>query len=90
MRVNIYSQELTSDFRTVEKRGNDGSRYSALLFFLHSSTMLHQPPEHIGEDDDRSAVAFWLPKSPERREELAQTFEKMAQAVRNAPSETPV
>jgi hypothetical protein len=46
--------------------------------------MLHHPPQ----DDDRSAVTFWLPKSADRREELAQAFERAARHVRHAPPET--
>jgi hypothetical protein len=49
------------------------------MLMLHSSDRLHHPPE----DDDRSAVAFWLPKSPLRREELASAFDDIAHAVRN-------
>ncbi len=42
----------------------------------------------IMHDDDRSAVTIWLPKSEERREELAQSLEEMAAMVRKAPPET--
>jgi len=79
VRVNIYSQELTDDATLVEKIGADGARYGAVQLTLHSSEMLH--------DDDKSAVTLWLPKSPARREVLAQTFEKMAALVRAAPPE---
>lgn len=84
MRINVYSQELTSEVCTVEKESNTGLVYSAVQIMLHSSPMLHHPPH----DDDRSAVTFWLPKSPERREALARTFEEMAEKVRTARSET--
>lgn len=84
MRINVYSQELTNEVNTVEKVSNTGLTYSAVQIMLHSSPMLHHPPE----DDDRSAVTFWLPKSRRRREELAQAFEYMATAVREAKSET--
>lgn len=84
MRINVYSQELTSEIVKVEKVSNTGLTYSAVQLILHSSEFLHHPPK----DDDRSAVTFWLPKSPERREELADTFERMATAVREAKSET--
>lgn len=84
MRINVYSQELTSEVQAIEKVSNTGLIYSAVQLILHSSPMLHHPPE----DDDRSAVTFWLPKSKERREELASSFEKMAQMVREAKSET--
>ena len=84
MRVNVYSQELMYIVKTLEKESNTGLVYSAVQMILHSSSMLHHPPE----DDDRSAVTFWLPKSTERRELLAQTFERMAKEVRNAKPET--
>ncbi|VVE53186.1 hypothetical protein PCO31111_04872 [Pandoraea communis] len=84
MRINIYSQELTDEVVLVEKPSNTGITYSAVQFILHSSDKLHHPPE----DDDRSAVTFWLPKSVKRRERLAQVFERMADMVRNAPRET--
>lgn len=84
MRINVYSQELISEVNVVEKVSNTGLTYSAVQLMLHSSQMLHHPPE----DDDRSAVTFWLPKSAARRFELARAFEKMAALVRLAPPET--
>ncbi len=84
MRVNVYSQELTSEVLTIEKTSNTGLTYSAVQLILHSTDMLHHPPE----DDDRSAVTFWLPKSKKRREELALAFEQMAARVREAKQET--
>ena len=84
MRVNVYSQELTDETGTVEKRSNTGLVYSGVQIMLHSSSMLHHPPQ----DDDRSAVTFWLPKSAERREALAKAFEEMARRVRAAKPET--
>jgi hypothetical protein len=84
MRINVYSQEITSEVQTESKVSNTGLTYSAVRLILHSSPMVHHPPR----DDDRSGITFWLPKSPQRREELAATFEAMAAAVRAAPSET--
>jgi hypothetical protein len=46
--------------------------------------MLHHPPQ----DDDRSAVTFWLPKSQERRESIALAFEELAAIFRTAPPES--
>lgn len=80
MRVNIYSQELTSEARPLQKESNTGIVYHAVQLVLHSSPMLHHPPD----DDDRSAVTFWLPKSLHRREELARTFEATAAMIRKA------
>lgn len=84
MRINVYSQELTDEAILIEKESNTGLVYSAVQFILHSSERLHHPPQ----DDDRSAVTFWLPKSAERRESLARTFERMAEMVRDARGET--
>jgi hypothetical protein len=84
MRINVYSQELTDEVVLIEKLSNTGLTYSAVQLILHSSDKLHHPPE----DDDRSAVTFWLPKSKHRREALALAFENMARMVRNAPNET--
>jgi hypothetical protein len=84
MRMNVYSQELTDEVQTVEKVSNTGLIYSAVMLMLHSSSRLHHPPQ----DDDRSAVTFWLPRSAERRESLACAFERMAAEVRAAKPET--
>lgn len=84
MRVNVYSQELTSEVKLIAKESNVSVVYHAVQLMLHSSEKLHRPPE----DDDRSAVTFWLPKSKERREMLAGAFEALAKLVREAPPGT--
>ncbi len=93
MRINVYSQELTNEAHLLSKESNTGLVYSAVQLMLHSSPMLHHPPE----DDDRSAVTFWLPKSKERRRDcprqrfrvdLAETFRHMANLISQAPLET--
>lgn len=83
MRINVYSQEIANEVIEIRKQSNTGLYYTAVQFVLHSSALLHHPPQ----DDDRSAVTFWLPKSPERRELLAQTFERMAAVVRAATND---
>lgn len=84
MRINVYSQELTDEVIHVEKQSNTGVVYHAAQLILHSSERLHHPPQ----DDDRSAVTFWLPKSQERREAMACAFEEIARVFREAPAET--
>jgi len=84
MRINVYSQELTNEVLLVSKPSNTGVTYHAAQLILHSSDRLHHPPQ----DDDRSAVTFWMPKSPERREEMALAFEQLAELFRTAPAET--
>lgn len=78
MRINVYSQELTSEDSTVEKESNTGIVYPGVRLMLQSASTLH----HSQDDDDRSAITFWLPGNPERRELLARTFERMARRVR--------
>ena len=78
MRINVYSQELTDEVIELEKVSNTGRIYKAAQLILHSSEHLHHPPE----DDDRSAVTFWLPRSEHRREEMAKAFERIAAVFR--------
>ena len=59
MRVNIYSQELTSEVRDLVKMSDTGYAYAAVRLFLHSTPRLHEN----STDDDRSAITFWLPRS---------------------------
>lgn len=84
MRINVYSQELTNEVNVIEKVSNTGLTYTAVQLMLHSSPMLHHPPA----DDDRSAVTIWLPKSKNRRLELAMTLRQMALEVERAKPET--
>lgn len=84
MRINVYSQELTDEVKTIKKESNTGIVYSAVQLMLHSSPMLHHPPK----DDDRSAITIWLPKSWQRRVSLANALHRMADLVMNAPEET--
>lgn len=84
MRINVYSQELTNEVHLISKKSNTAIEYHAVQLMLHSSPMLHHPPK----DDDRSAITLWLPRSPERRQELALALERMAALIRLAPPET--
>lgn len=83
MRINIYSQELTTEVTLVSTVADTGIPYAGVRFMLHSSPMLH----NRAADDDRSAVTFWLPRSRSRREELAVSLEKAAFLVRSAAME---
>ena len=60
MRVQIYSEEMTSEVTLVTKQVTDekfGTRvFYGLRAFLKSPPELHSDPE----DDDRSAVTFWF------------------------------
>ncbi len=57
MRVNIYEEELDDDVQIVETTPLDsGTTFYGVRVFLKSSPALHDTPE----DDDRSAVTFWV------------------------------
>lgn len=84
MRINVYSQELTPEVVSLKKVSNTGCVYKAAQLILHSSDHLHHSPE----DDDRSAVMFWLPRSQHRREEMAKAFERIATIFRGEPDYT--
>lgn len=92
MRVNVYSQELITDYvgqkgpatELIQQTADTGITYSAVRLFLHSSHRLHQPPA----DDDRSAITFWLPRTPERRRFFAEQLRLLAAHVESAPAET--
>jgi hypothetical protein len=77
MRINVYSQEITPEVIKVTKVSNTGISYHAVQFVLHSSPMLHHPPE----DDDRSAVTFWMPKSDAGLRELITALGKARDIV---------
>ncbi len=85
MRINIYSQELTDEVIAVSKVSNTGIEYKAIQFVLHSSPMLHHPPE----DDDRSAVTFWMPQSERGLLDLGVAFEKALEMVHRALDAVP-
>lgn len=93
MRINIYSQELAPSqgphVEAITKVADDTVDgipllYSAVRMYLESPERLH----FAEGDDDRSGITFWLPKSKNRREQLALIFEHLAELVRLAPSET--
>jgi hypothetical protein len=81
MRVNVYSQELTSEIEMVLKVGKNDegnhTTFEGVRWYLHSSEYLH----HSLDDDDRSAITIWLPRSTHRRKELAKTLIEMAALV---------
>lgn len=61
MRINVYAEELTADTELVTKKVTDekfGTRtFYGLRVYLKSPSELHADPE----DDDRSAITFWVP-----------------------------
>lgn len=82
MRLNVYSQELILDdtdraLEIVTQESDTGVTYSGVRMFLHSSDKLHD----TDDDDDRSAITFWLPKSANNRRALIGLFDQMANMV---------
>lgn len=60
MRINIYSEELpdlAEDVKIVSKTDERGHTHYGVRMFFKSAPELHNRPD----DDDRSAVTFWIP-----------------------------
>jgi hypothetical protein len=79
MRINVYSQELTKEIAIVSKKAEDtGITYHGVRLYLHSPDLLH----HTKEDDDRSAITFWIPHAESfTPAHLAKVFRQMADEV---------
>ena len=84
MRINVYSQELTKELKIIRKKAEDtGITYCGVRMYLASPDILH----HTEEDDDRSAITFWIPNAERfTQEDLATIFDQMATLVRNCPT----
>jgi hypothetical protein len=82
MRLNIYSQELTPEIELVSKTADTGITYYGVRMYLASPDILHHTPD----DDDRSAITFWIPNNKTfNKEQLASVFEQMADLAAEAP-----
>lgn len=82
MRINVYSQELTKEITLVQKQADTGIVFYGIRFFLASPDILH----HIPEDDDRSAITFWIPNARSfTKDDLADLFVEAAGMIRNCP-----
>lgn len=56
MRIHLYQEEITDEVSFVETVTETGRKYIGVRFWLKSHEDLH----HTHDDDDRSAVTFWL------------------------------
>lgn len=66
----------------VSKTADTGITYYGVRMMLASPGVLHHTPE----DDDRSAVTFWIPSARSfSKSDLAKTFRFMAELVDMAP-----
>ncbi len=82
MRIHLYSQELTKEVQLVSKKADTGVLYYGVRMMLASPDILHHSPQ----DDDRSAVTFWIPNAKSMSPTaLAATFRRMADMVETAP-----
>jgi hypothetical protein len=82
MRINVYSQELTKEVQLISKEADTGITYYGVRIYLASPDILH----HTSEDDDRSAITFWLPNNRTfTKNDLAALFNDMAELTYNAP-----
>ncbi len=83
MRMNIYSQELTKSTEVVRKKADTGITYYGVRMYLASPDILHHTPD----DDDRSAITFWLPNARSfTKSDLAAVFRRMAELIDMAPN----
>lgn len=61
MRINVYAEELTLETEPITKHGTgkDGveREFYGIRLYLKSPDELH----HSADDDDRSAITFWVP-----------------------------
>lgn len=86
MRINIYSQELTKEVKLVSKIADTGINYYGVRMILASPDVLH----HTEDDDDRSAITFWLPNAKSfTKDEFGDLLHLMADLVYDAPDPTP-
>jgi hypothetical protein len=79
VRINVYSQELTKEVALVNKVDeSNGIRYYGVRLYLASPEILHHTPD----DDDRSAITFWIPNANSfTPEDLADVFLIMANQI---------
>lgn len=80
MRINVYAEEITTEVETVAKTVTDnefGTRtFYGIRMFLKSPSELH----HSKEDDDRSAITFWVKWTKSdgiNTDELAELFDEL-------------
>jgi hypothetical protein len=82
MRINVYSQELTKEIKVISKKADTGLVYHGVRMYLASPDILH----HTEEDDDRSAITFWIPHAKSfNKNDLADLLREMAALVDSCP-----
>jgi hypothetical protein len=82
MRINVYSQELSREVALVSKRADTGIVHYGVRIFFEGSPRLHHRPD----DDDRSAITYWLPSSGSfSAADLAGVFSEAARLAASLP-----
>lgn len=84
MRINVYSEEVTTETELVSKTVTDekfGTRtFYGVRVYLKSPPELHADPA----DDDRSAITFWVPWTKAKGQDvdmMAHLFDNMRDAL---------
>jgi len=92
MRINVYAEELTDEVELVTKKVVDdkfGERtFYGVRVYLASPNVLHDDPE----DDDRSAITFWVPWTREgghRPRFVGQVLREMEYLLGQVPEREP-
>lgn len=83
MRVNVYAEELTFSTEIVAKKADTGRTFVGARMFLESSSFLH----HTSQDDDRSAVTFWI-NSIDSKKKLIASLLQLVDEISAIPSES--
>lgn len=82
----MYSQELTKEVQLVSKTADTGITYYGVRLYLASPDILHHTPD----DDDRSAITFWIPNNRTfTKDDLSKVFALMSAEVMYAPDPEP-
>lgn len=79
VRINVYSEELTEEVQLVSKMDERGGTHYGVRLFLASSPLLHNRPD----DDDRSAITYWLSRGGAfKPDQMAAAFDMAAALCR--------
>jgi hypothetical protein len=78
VRINVYAEELSTETEWVTKVV-DGKKFFAVRLFLKSAKELH----HTINDDDRTAITFWVPwrQGTNHHQELIAVFDALAECA---------
>jgi hypothetical protein len=85
LRLNVYAEEVTGEVAMVKKTSEQGQDFYGVRVFLASPDVLHHTPE----DDDRSAVTFWVPWTAAGGQDtghIAQVFQEALRHLGNVPT----